>query len=58
MGEGGRPKLCYLPPYIGSRGRFGMRLKTASVIDWAMVENIIKLSFELAAPKSLSKPIG
>ena len=50
--------LFYLSRYIGSRGWFGMRLKTASVIDWAMVENIIKLSFELAAPKSLSKPIG
>ena len=57
MAEGGRPKHFHLPPYIGSRGWFGMRLNTPAVIDWAMVENIIKLSFELAAPKSLSKSI-
>ena len=57
MGEGGRPKLFYLPPYIGSRGWFGMRLNTPAVIDWAMVENIVKLSDELTAPKSRSKSI-
>lgn len=54
---GRQADLYYLPPYIGSRGWFGMRLNTAAVIDWAMVENIVKLSYELAAPKSLSKSI-
>ena len=57
MAEGGRRKLFYLPPYIGSQGWFGMRLNTVSMIDWAMVENIVKLSYELAAPKTLSKSI-
>ena len=47
----------YLPPYIGSRGWFGMRLNTPATVDWAMVENIVRLSYELAAPKSLSKSI-
>lgn len=54
---GRQPELYYLPPYIGSRGWFGMRLNTAFAIDWAMVENIIKLSYELAAPKTLSTSI-
>ena len=44
MGDGGRPKLFHLPPFVGIWGWFGMRLNTASVIDWAMVENIVKLS--------------
>ena len=57
MAEGGRRKLFYLPPYIGIWGWFGMRLNTPAVIDWAMVENIVRLSYELAAPKSLSKSI-
>ena len=52
-----QPDLYYLPSYIGNRGWFGMRLNTAAVIDWTMVENIVKLSYELAAPKSLSKSI-
>ena len=57
MGEGGRPKLFHLPPYVRIWGWFGMRQNTPATVNWAMVENIVKLSFELAAPKSLSKSI-
>lgn len=48
------PGRFYLPPYIGSRGWFGLRLDRTP-IDWKEVENAVQLSYCLAAPKSLAK---
>jgi phosphoribosylglycinamide formyltransferase-1 len=47
------PERFYLPAYIGKRGWFGLRLDRRS-IDWREVENVVRLSYCLAAPKSLS----
>lgn len=47
------PQRFYLPPYIGPRGWFGLRLD-GQAIDWAEVRNLVELSYALVAPKRLS----
>jgi predicted DNA-binding protein (MmcQ/YjbR family) len=42
----------YLPAYIGARGWFGLRLDRGT-IDWVEVQNVVELSYRLAAPKTL-----
>jgi predicted DNA-binding protein (MmcQ/YjbR family) len=51
------PDRFYLPAYIGARGWFGMRLDRGA-IDWREVTNIIELSYDLAAPKTLVRMAG
>jgi predicted DNA-binding protein (MmcQ/YjbR family) len=46
------PERFYLPPYIGPRGWFGLRLGEA--IDWSEVRNLVELSYALVAPKRLA----
>jgi len=48
------PGRFYLPAYIGVRGWFGLRLDRGP-IDWREVENILELSYCLAAPKTLAR---
>ena len=48
------PERFYLPAYIGVRGWFGLRLDRGP-IDWREIENILDLSYCLAAPKTLVK---
>lgn len=48
------PARFYLPAYIGKRGWFGLRLDRGR-IDWKEVENLLELSYRLAAPKTLLK---
>jgi predicted DNA-binding protein (MmcQ/YjbR family) len=48
------PELYYLPAYIGKNGWFGMRLDRGTV-NWHEVQNIVALSYRLAAPKTLLK---
>jgi predicted DNA-binding protein (MmcQ/YjbR family) len=50
------PARFYLPAYIGPRGWFGLRLDGPAV-DWAEVENLVELSYRLAAPKTLIKAL-
>jgi predicted DNA-binding protein (MmcQ/YjbR family) len=50
------PERFYLPAYIGPRGWFGLRLD-AEAIDWTEVRNLVEISYELVAPKSLLKKI-
>jgi predicted DNA-binding protein (MmcQ/YjbR family) len=50
------PSLYYLPAYIGARGWFGVRLDRGAV-DWSEVQNVVELSYRLAAPKSLLKAL-
>jgi phosphoribosylglycinamide formyltransferase-1 len=50
------PDRFYLPAYIGVRGWFGLRLDRGP-IDWREVENIVELSYCLAAPKTLARII-
>lgn len=47
------PARFYLPPYIGKRGWFGLRLDRGRV-DWKEVANLLELSYCLAAPKKLA----
>src|SRR5450755_5016695 len=46
------PARFYLPPYIGPRGWFGLRLD-AEAVDWSEVRNLLELSYALVAPKRL-----
>jgi predicted DNA-binding protein (MmcQ/YjbR family) len=46
------PARFYLPPYIGPRGWFGLRLDGEGV-DWSEVRGLLELSYELVAPKRL-----
>ena len=46
------PTRFYLPPYIGPRGWFGLRLD-GEAVDWSEVRNLLELSYELVAPKRL-----
>ena len=46
------PHRFYLPPYIGPRGWFGLRLD-GEAVDWAEVRNLVELSYGLVAPKRL-----
>ena len=48
------PQRFYLPPYIGPRGWFGLRLD-GEAIDWSEVRNLVELSYALVAPKRLAK---
>lgn len=50
------PNLYYLPPYIGKKGWFGIRVDRGP-INWNDVEGAVRLSYRLAAPKSLLKDI-
>src|SRR5271169_5005003 len=50
------PERFYLPAYIGPRGWFGLRLDR-DVVDWLEVQNIVELSYCLAAPKTLAKAL-
>jgi phosphoribosylglycinamide formyltransferase-1 len=50
------PERYYLPAYIGARGWFGLRLDRGA-IDWPEVGNIVKLSYCLAAPKTLARAV-
>lgn len=49
---GADPKLFFVPPYVGHRGRIGMRLDVK--LDWKEVAAIVKRSFRLTAPKRLA----
>lgn len=46
------PMRFYLPPYIGPRGWYGLRLD-GEAVDWSEVKNLVELSYELVAPKRL-----
>lgn len=47
------PERFYLPAYIGPRGWFGLRLDR-DAIDWQEVQNVVELSYRIAAPKTLT----
>ena len=51
-----RPDLYYLPPYIGKKGWFGIRVDRGA-IDWIDIEQAVRLSFGQVAPKTLLKQL-
>jgi predicted DNA-binding protein (MmcQ/YjbR family) len=46
------PARFYLPPYIGPRGWFGLRLD-GEAVDWSEVRGLLELSYGMVAPKRL-----
>ena len=45
------PDFYFRPPYVGHKGWVGLRLDANP--DWAAVENTVRQSFRLIAPKKL-----
>lgn len=50
---GADPARYFSPPYVGSKGWIGVRLGVTPV-DWPLVEDIIRDSYTLTAPKRLA----
>lgn len=48
------PERFYVPPYVGPKGWVGLYLDLASV-DWHEVEELLRESYRLAAPKTLAR---
>jgi hypothetical protein len=48
-----QPARFYLPAYIGPRGWVALRLDRGNV-DWNEVEELLKTSYQLIAPKRLT----
>ena len=51
-----QPERFYLPAYIGPRGWVGLRLDVGKV-DWEEVGELLKGSYSLTAPKTLTSKI-
>ena len=51
-----QPKRFYLPAYIGPKGWVALRLD-AGKIDWEEVEELLKGSYGLVAPKRLAEQV-
>jgi hypothetical protein len=47
------PKRFYMPAYVGPRGWVGLRLD-AGRVDWKEVEELVRHSYQLIAPKKLA----
>ena len=50
------PSKFYMPAYIGPRGWVGLRLDVG-VVDWDEVEELVKDSYRLIAPKRLAAAV-
>jgi predicted DNA-binding protein (MmcQ/YjbR family) len=50
---GADPTRFFVPPYVGSKGWIGIRLH--GEVDWGMVEDLIRESYRMIAPKTLAK---
>lgn len=51
------PNRFYMPAYVGPRGWVGLRLDVGEV-DWEEVSELLRHSFLLIAPKSLSSKVS
>ena len=50
------PGRFYMPAYVGPKGWVGLRLDVGR-IDWKEVEELVRHSYLLIAPKSLAKSV-
>jgi hypothetical protein len=50
------PRKFYMPAYIGPRGWVALRLDRATV-DWTEVKELVRGSYEQAAPKKLLRQL-
>ena len=48
------PQKFYMPAYVGSRGWVALRLDRRTV-DWSEVQELVRCSYVLCAPKRLSR---
>lgn len=53
---GSDPDRFFVPAYIGSKGWVGMRLDTPPP-DWPLIEDLVKDSYRLIAPRRLSAAV-
>jgi predicted DNA-binding protein (MmcQ/YjbR family) len=51
------PQRFYMPAYVGPRGWVGLRLDVGEV-DWDEVSEVLRHSYLLIAPKSLSAKVS
>jgi predicted DNA-binding protein (MmcQ/YjbR family) len=51
-----QPARFYMPSYIGPKGWVALRLDRGAV-DWKEVGELVKTSYQLVAPKSLSSKL-
>ncbi len=51
------PERFYMPAYVGPRGWVGLRLDVGKV-DWKEVEELVRHSYRLTAPKRLAESIN
>ena len=51
-----QPKRFYLPAYIGAKGWVALRLDVGK-IDWEEVEELLKGSYGLVAPRKLAEQV-
>ncbi|RTL41233.1 MAG: MmcQ/YjbR family DNA-binding protein [Burkholderiales bacterium] len=52
-----QPDRYYLPPYIGRKGWFGIRVDR-ELIDWQDIEAAVLRSYRLVAPRRLVQALG
>jgi len=53
---GAAPEQFFLPAYVASKGWVGVRLDVDQ--DWAEIEELIRGSYRLIAPKRLAAQVG
>jgi hypothetical protein len=51
------PRKFYMPAYVGPRGWVGLRLDVGR-IDWEELEELVRHSYQLVAPKKLVGIVG
>lgn len=49
---GAAPETFFVPPYVGHKGWVGLRLDNDP--DWVEVENLVRRSYRLTAPRRLA----
>src|SRR5690606_14503245 len=52
-----RPALFFVPPYVGHKGWVGVHMD-AKTIPWPLLEELVRESYRLVAPKRLAARIG
>jgi predicted DNA-binding protein (MmcQ/YjbR family) len=52
---GDNPELFFVPAYVGSKGWVGVRLEV--VRDWDEIDDLIRESYQLIAPKRLATQV-
>lgn len=52
-----QPALFFVPPYLGHKGWVGIYMD-AEAVPWALVEELVRESYRLVAPKRLAARLG